>query len=394
MDDEPDEGRPLCILTESPTQGIWTHLSVWQSHNVAERHIRDRARQLNAHPNESLIETKATALAYCIRTAREYLHETEGQPTSGVVARYYGCLWLPSAILVSDPTNDVTLERLERFTTFGHGLASVINQDAAFPDNEFIFLKPSGFFRHFLAGTGLTKEQINSMVIPQRVDDFSSVDESNKPKLITLVELFARIPELKHIFEYVTEKPALCFRIGHFSLNQSENFDDATKSAKPGYPPPFPQRIRPYTWLWLPDSLAYDEAHIVSFGPPLQEMQIREHVLAKGWSGKLPHPVGARWYDHIDTYRTTISGNTWVRPIMAIKSVFPMHLMLLYILSILARYRPAIWREILEGKQDQYSALIDAYLAIFDRVGPELALRLILGRPVAIITPGSLFAPA
>jgi hypothetical protein len=44
--------------------------------------------------------------------------------------------------------------------------------------------------------------------------------------------------------------------------------------------------------------------------------------------------------------------------------VFAIHLMLLYALSILARYRPAVWREVIEGTLDQYSALIVGYADI------------------------------
>jgi len=67
--------------------------------------------------------------------------------------------------------------------------------------------------------------------------------------------------------------------------------------------------------------------------------------------------------------------------------------MMLYELSILARYRPAVWREIIEGSLDQYRALIEAYDQVVDRVIPELALQAISGKRVTATTAGSMLAP-
>ena len=67
--------------------------------------------------------------------------------------------------------------------------------------------------------------------------------------------------------------------------------------------------------------------------------------------------------------------------------------MLLYQLSILTRYRPAVWREIIEGEQNAFRPLILGYNTVFSRVIPEIVLRRIAREQVHITIPGSLFAP-
>jgi hypothetical protein len=89
-----------------------------------------------------------------------------------------------------------------------------------------------------------------------------------------------------------------------------------------------------------------------------------------------------------------MSGTSWIAPVLGgIKDVFAIHLMLLYALSILARYRPAVWREVIEGSLDEYRALIIGYADIAHRILPELALKTIYGRRIHVTMPGSFTAP-
>jgi hypothetical protein len=118
--------HPLLILSENPLDGIWTHLSAFESEKFATKLIQERASQANVSVEEELLKRKATALAYCIRNARENLLSTAALSlTPRTIANYYGCLWLASALMVADPKSEIDLERLEKFTKFGHGLYRV-----------------------------------------------------------------------------------------------------------------------------------------------------------------------------------------------------------------------------------------------------------------------------
>jgi hypothetical protein len=84
---------------------------------------------------------------------------------------------------------------------------------------------------------------------------------------------------------------------------------------------------------------------------------------------------------------------SWINPIRkSVDDVFALHLMLAYAFSILARYRPAVWRELVEGSLDQYRGLISYYYSAFDHILPELALRAISRRGVYVTSPGSMLA--
>jgi hypothetical protein len=84
----------------------------------------------------------------------------------------------------------------------------------------------------------------------------------------------------------------------------------------------------------------------------------------------------------------------WIKPLLtSIVDPFALQLMLLYELSILARYRPAVWRDVLEGSLDHYRTLILGNNAVVARVIPEFVLTRIVGRPVHVTTPVAFNAP-
>ena len=65
---------------------------------------------------------------------------------------------------------------------------------------------------------------------------------------------------------------------------------------------------------------------------------------------------------------------------------------LLYALSIIVRYRPSIWRRVQEGDLDHMRVLIEAFLAVAERVLPDQFLQRISGQRVSTHQPGSFFS--
>lgn len=150
--------RPLVILSENPIEQIWVQLSVWESVNLSRKLIFERARRSKLKLGAEKLERKAQALSYCIRTARENIRNPGAGLTVGSVGNYYGCMWLAAAILSADPANDIDLIRLEEFTKRGHGLGNFAGETGEFPDNEFLYVRESGFFREFLKARGVFEE--------------------------------------------------------------------------------------------------------------------------------------------------------------------------------------------------------------------------------------------
>lgn len=384
---------PLRILSENPLDQIWTQLSLWESVNLARKLIRERADRLGVSIDLDLLERKALALSYCIRTSRENIRNPFGGLTVGNVCNYYGCMWLAAATLAADPSNDVDLKRLDEFTKRGHGLGNIAATEGDFPDNEFLYVRESGFFREFLKASGVDRSTLaNLSLAGGRLPPVSDMGADQRPRLLPLDGLLARIPELTSIYEYVTGRSSLTFGIHHSSRNMGENIDDARAGNR--YDRMIPQRTRDYTWLDVYGSGRMTEEHIHENGPPLRDVEWGEYAGQWQWRGKLFHPSDTRWYDYMTLHKSAMTGTCWIKPMFAgVDDVFALHLVLLYALSILARYRPAVWREVIEGKLDQYRSLIAGYHHVFQRVVPELALKRISDRLVVVTQPGSFFAP-
>lgn len=384
--------RGTLIVADLPIEGIWTQLSLWESQALAAKLVRTKAEGLRDAPDDAKIKRKAASLAYCLRNAREYLRGGQSAITPRVVANYYGCMWLASAILVANPSNDFDLEKLESVTKSGHGLGNIVDEHRAFPDNEFVYVRESGFFPEFLKAQGLSRADLNAVKIAGApVRDVAGLDPDRAGRLISVVDILARIPELKGTFEYVTDRPALSFGIAHSFHNHEEAADGLEGIANfLGRSP----HGREHTWVSLTGVAHLDQGFIEKNGPPLTEHVLRTFADHTAWEGKLAHPADKLWWDQIKSYKSAMCGSSWIKPLLGhVDDPFSLNLMMLYELSILARYRPAVWREIIEGSLNQYRALIEAYNQVVDRVIPELALQAISGQRVTATSAGSMHAP-
>lgn len=157
---------------------------------------------------------------------------------------------------------------------------------------------------------------------------------------------------------------------------------------------PKPHNAKDYTWVTIDGGQGLTVDHLRDNGPPLSEIEIKAFTGGSGWVGKLHHPAGTYWHEAITLHKSAMAGTSWIKPLFKeVEDIFAIHLVLLYALSILARYRPAVWRDVIEGSLDQYRPLITGYHDVFQRVVPELALRAIYDRPIHVTQPGSVFAP-
>lgn len=381
----------LVILSENPIQQIWTQLSAWESRNLARKLIEERAQKAGVALADDIMHGKAQALSYCIRTARENVRNPGTALTVGSVCNYYGCMWLAAAMLAADPKNNIDLSRLEEITKRGHGLGN-LHGEGHFPQNEYLYVREGGFFREFLKARGVSREGLSEIsVAGAQPPPPTDMPKEQRERLISLDSLFARIPELRAIYEYVSGVPALSFGVYHASINMGENVEDRRAAGELFGPH---QRKRDYTWLGVTGSAYMSKDCFERAKLPLTEIDFRTYAGKSEWTGKLMHPAGTWWYDHIPLHRSAMTGTSWISPVLGhIGDAFTINLMLLYGLSILARYRPAIWREVVEGELDQYRPLVVGYADIAQRVLPELALRDISQRRIHVTLPGSFTAP-
>jgi YaaC-like protein len=92
-----------------------------------------------------------------------------------------------------------------------------------------------------------------------------------------------------------------------------------------------------------------------------------------------PQDVAATLGERV-RHSTVLAYDSCVVPLMGIDDVFVIEFILLYVLSIWVRYRPALWREINEGALDEFRALVTNLLIVVERTAPNMTLDRLYGR--------------
>lgn len=394
--------RKLIVLLSDDMLGeIWTYLSTWESDQLPLDLLHERADMQGAILAGNIAGEKARSLAYCLRNARECIRSAQSDFIPRVVARYYGCMWMVSAIMIADPTSEFTLDHIEARTKQGHGLGNIADDAGEFPQSEFIYLREQGLFQAYLRYRGLTKHDLKCIrPSVQRFDTVAALHEEDRAKLVSLTDILRRVPEINNYLTETIGALPLSFHVYHSSRNMAEKAErDAHNRTflSPELRPPKEQQIPEpaFTWVGIEQSQGMDLDFIQHNGPPVTEWQKYESGSgSNNWIGKLGHPAGKIWWEVLPTHSSAMAPTHWIKPINGkIDDYMALHFMALYCLSILTRYRPSTWREVTEGRFNRYRVLISAYLQAFERVIPEICLTEITRRPVRVTQRGSWTAP-
>lgn len=339
------------IPTDNPIRHIWNRIDILASISGAENYLNNKAMSASLDIDKELIKLKALGLAYCIRTAREYFQTPiEGHITSACLSYYYGTFSLLKALLISEITNSVTLETIENFTLFGHGLGAVEDDKVGFPHSEYLMVLSNGFFNKFLDINGYDTKQI---YVSKRIKSLKDqISDDDRSKLIPLVDILSRIPEIKGIYvDLFKDQPNLLNMDFYLQPDKSE-----TDLSVPIYP----------------NSLYLSEKHILDIlDLPKDFVFSREDRYGEEIFRSNIH---RDYLEGKSNYRSVMSYDCYVKPILGINDVLLIDFMLLYELSIWVRYRPALWREIIDGKHDMYRPLFTNFLISVERIIPNIVL--------------------
>ncbi|MDR3615378.1 MAG: YaaC family protein [Candidatus Obscuribacterales bacterium] len=380
----------LRLFTEDPVDSLWEQLSLYESHTLAKRLLEQKADAASINLTSNILEAKAKAISSCIRNARDNINNISKSSTVQVTSNYYGCLWLCAAVAAADPANDADLAKLEKSTKGGHGLQNVADDSGQFPDSEFVYLRETGLLADLLKWSGMNAQTLKNISPKSSIKDFAKASVDDKGLLVSLADLLARIPELKGLYEDILGKKSLCIPlVSDVSRNIAERMPPINFTSKPNVQPPNPGHFR----VHLSGTLGMSKTQVDDLGIPAAEF---EENPGKDWNAKFTDSESLPWAKSFPTYHSSLAGtwNIWIVPLLgSIQDPLFIHMMALYELSIFARYRPAVWHEILEGSYDQYRILIQSYLRLFSRLGPELALTKLIDRNVLVIPPGGLFGP-
>lgn len=219
-----------------------------------------------------------------------------------------------------------------------------------------MFVKNAGFFRDYLKWAGV---DTGNIVVPERVR--GPQDLAGHP-FWSLTELLARVPELRNTWDDVMKRPP-----SYVGLELGGGAD--------GWTVYVPQHHRSRHFRNDTDAYAV-------LGPmPAQDKEARQLEKGRQWAHATDDPNAPF---PLPRHTTAWCSTAYISPLCeGLDKPLHYHFMALYVLSILVRYRPNRWREILEGDLQRFRQLLSEYVMIAERIVPNLFLdHLVLRRHI------------
>lgn len=365
------------IKSNAPDETIWLRLRRLRSVNLSKNIIRSKYEKKNIPIEKDILNRKANGLSSAIDSALGYLDIHSYHMNSKILTRYYGLLHLTIAEQVASVKNNNDISKIQEYTKYGHGLKSIIENVDVFPKEFFIYSLLSGYFNNYLNYLGIDIKAFSYKIPIQKIES------KDKDKLIPIIDIFRRIPELYPIvYEHVSEKP-LCLIIepvNTINLRSPDDFKNLYKEAT-GKMLDKITNFDDISFLYIYcEGVDINLEDINSTGLPFLQCD-------KGKSDKFFFAAMEKnKIEHLNHYqsRHTIL-NTYICPVhKCIQDPIAINFMLLYGLSIIVRYYPQFWYEISSGELNQYYSLIEYYLSVFDHVIPEKMLERITGKSLRI----------
>jgi len=341
------------IPTEEPIRYIWNRFDILTSISGAKKFYERKYERGNINGfDEHILEEKAKGLAFCIRSAKEYFKvPIEGNLTSASLAYYYGTFSLLKALILSSVNNSKTLKEIEKYTRYGHGLTSLSNDKEEFSESEIIMILTNGFFPIYLKEFGY---EISQIAVSKRYKEFDEINPQDKNKIITLKDLLSRIPELRSLY--------------------LEIFNEQPKYLTCCYPTNKEIKEIEISFPIYKNSMYLSPEDIYDIIPELKNIELEKITLNNQETFKTTDKVKRELIDSKSKYKSVMAYECIVKPLIIIDDILLIDFMFLYMLSIWVRYRPALWREITEGKYDIYKSIVTNFLTVVKRIIPNVVL--------------------
>jgi hypothetical protein len=214
----------------------------------------------------------------------------------------------------------------------------------------------------------------------QKPKVYADVTRQSRTSWHTIEELFARVPEVSDLFfDIFPSKPAWVTPTYDSSANSSFSFG----------------RERPSTIysVLVDDSARLTAEDIAAFpGPISQIAEIASEHPGRHFRVAVDASGKDIWWDALPIHHSPFERTALIVPAFGVVGEYrAICVALLYALSIMVRYRPSIWRRVQEGDLDHLRVLIEAYVAVVERVLPEQFLERITAQQVFAHQPGALW---
>ena len=379
------------LVAENVPEAVWLRLRRLTSSVLCSRIVARRG------STES--ESKGREIAWAVRSALGYWQSGALALNAKVLTRYYALLQISIAEELSSPASNANLLSIQRRTEYGgHGLTTIVDPSPSekFPFNYYIACLKNGHFYSYCKYLGL---DLSQYAFEKRPRNWLDLDEAEKTRLISLTDLFRRVPELQPLLDECLGALPLSLHVRGSSKNMSEQVKRSQEHMrKTGQMvfnvPPAGETVTTYVSIY-PHGAKIDQAYLNSLNLPFRNIQPTVDQVFKTayFESEISHPKDRNWGQCVELYKSGYSGTSFIVPFWSgISDPFIIHFMILYALSIVVRYLPSLWHEIEDGALDHIRALIEHYLAIVDNVIAHLAVEKITGRRLLVTPPGSLFA--
>lgn len=388
---EPDQEHRV-LLADTPIEAVWLRLRQLTSVRLAETMLADRARRGGYSLDAPLAQTKAAGLAYAVRNASDYFRAGQQNTSQRVLNLYYGTMAFAQAEMLAHKDGPSELSEIERSTKLGHGLNTISGEPDDI-DTLIIYPLDEGFFAAWMRAIG----ESTATFFPRKKSKPSTRSDVEKGGVehATVEQLFARLPELLDLYlDVFTSAPAsIAATIDMSSEDNRARFNPYIARKKDAAPP-----TRSVIKMVDPTARLSVEALKAIRGPIGEIRDVSNepdvwHDRGRRFQAKVDHQVGQHWFDAMPTYRSPLLGSADTRLLFPLFGTLTEYraitTVLLYGLSIVVRYRPALWRRVQEGNLDHIRVLVEAFLSVAERVLPQQFLERITGRKVYAKHPGS-----
>jgi hypothetical protein len=389
MPTSPDSPEPRVerLVAEDTRQTIWLRLRRMTSSRLCRQIISARANAITPE----VLDHKAEGLAWAVRSALGYWESNPADLNAKVLTRYYAMLQISIAEQVASPNPKFDLEQAQRHTEQGHGLFTLRQPNATFPDSYHVGSVMGGHFYSYCKYLGINLKQY---AFEKRPREWAELDQVGQSRLVSVTDLLRRVPELQAVITEYLGAPPLSLHVGY----ATRNIQIRSQRLRTGQPTdgPTPSGAMETTFIAIyPSGPTVNEEYLKGLNLPVQNITV-EHDSATKTShlvGSFTHPAGDHWWQHLKTYKSGYCGTSLIVPFWGTADPFLIHFVVLYAMSIVVRYLPSLWHEIEDSSFDHIRALIEHYLVIVDSVIPHLAVERITGVRLRVDQPGSLHAP-
>jgi hypothetical protein len=329
--------------------------------------------------DEETINCKAEGISYALRNATDYFNAGDVRNVSQrVLNLYYGSLSFAFAEMLALPQGPKALTEIEKSTRQGHGLYTV-NGSSDGLEHMVVGAITSGFFPDWLKVIGVSDVTLPAKK-PKSVSDLVELPSAS---WLTIEQLFASVPEVSDLFFDIFDSPPRWVMPVYDTItNMNQAGFGSRKAVTSSYV------------LFIDDSARLTKEDIALFPGPISEITaLPSQQSGRHFRAAVNHLGFDTWWEALKVHHSPFERNALILPIFGTVDDFRViSVVLLYALSIIVRYRPSIWRRVHEGDLDHMRVLIEAFLAVAERVLPDQFLQSISGQRISTHQPGSFFS--